>query len=403
VTDAQRPAAARKGEALESASAPWHSLSGWQHALVLCLLAAATLVRFPSSIASPSPLGDEIVHEIAYRLEASGRSPYVDGDYVYPPSLLRIGTALRALPLPSPFLPLRAASVAGLALILWSAAAWLPLSIAGRIGACVLAIAAAPGIRQGIELGNLSFAVGGLIVAGLLGWRRAPVGSGLALGASLLVKPLAPAALVALFCHRPGLTLRHRLAGAVAATAAAAALLSDPAWRDFLEHSSRTWVLGRTASVHRFLALANLPAFAKGLALLLLLAVAVAAWRRVHDRPQLLALALAGCVTVTPVVWNHTLVLTLPLQAMAVTLALARLRAAKAADHRWRRWEAVAIALAWAALLFGEGATGIDDRGTALQIFATLPPALAPAVLAAYVLRFHSPTSAASPAPRQTP
>ena len=34
----------------------------------------------------------------------------------------------------------------------------------------------------------------------------------------------------------------------------------------------------------------------------------------------------------------------------------------------------------------------LDDRGIALQIFATLPPALAPALLAAYVLRFHVPS-----------
>ena len=34
-------------------------------------------------------------------------------------------------------------------------------------GALESEVAAAPGIRQGIELGNLSFAVGGLIVAGL--------------------------------------------------------------------------------------------------------------------------------------------------------------------------------------------------------------------------------------------
>ena len=51
---------------------------------------------------------------------------------------------------------------------------------------------------------------------------------------------------------------------------------------------------------------------------------------------------------------------------------------------------AAAIALAVAALTFAEGATGIDDRGVALQVFATLPPALAPAILAAYVLRFHA-------------
>ena len=118
------------------------------------------------------------------------------------------------------------------------------------------------------------------------------------------------------------------------------------------------------------------------------------AHRYVRDRDQLLAVALAGCVMVTPVVWNHTLVLTVPLQAMAIALAASRYRAASGPARRWRGWEAVGIALAVAALTFGEGATGIDDRGVALQIFATLPPALAPAILAAYVLRFHGTTVA---------
>ena len=111
---------------------------------------------------------------------------------------------------------------------------------------------------------------------------------------------------------------------------------------------------------------------------------------RVTDREQLLAVALAGCVMVTPLVWNHTLLLTVPLQAMALGLALARWRAASEPERRWRRWEAAGIALAVAALTFAEGATGIDDRGLALQVFATLPPALAPALLAAYVLHFHA-------------
>ncbi len=142
-------------------------------------------------------------------------------------------------------------------------------------------------------------------------------------------------------------------------------------------------------SLHRFLALAGLREGASVLSLLLLAGIAAVARARVTDRDPLLAVALAGCVMVPPVVWNHTLVLTLPLQAMAIALAARRYHVAAAAERRWRGWEATGIALAVTALTFAEGATGIDDRAVALQIFATLPPALAPAILAAYVLRFH--------------
>ncbi|MDQ1348191.1 MAG: hypothetical protein QG573_1565 [Acidobacteriota bacterium] len=366
-------------------------LAWWQHALGVAAIFAACALRFYPAVTSVDPLGDELAQEAAFLQQAAGRSPYLEGGYVYPPSLMRLGALLHQLPLRSPFLPLRCASLAGLAVLLWCATAWLARKPWPRLGLALLFALLAPGVRQGIEFGNLSFAVGGLIVLALLAWERAPVASGLLLGASLLIKPLALAALPALFFHRPKAGgHRHQLAVAVAVVAAALPLLADPEFGAFLRHGSHTWVLERTVSLHRFLALADTRGGASTLSLLLLAGVAAVARARVTDREQLLAVALAGCVMVTPLVWNHTLVLTVPLQALALGLALARWRAASEPERRWRRWEAAGIALAVAALTFAEGATGIDDRGLALQIFATLPPALAPAILAAYVLRFHA-------------
>lgn len=392
--------------ALDAASAAWRRLAWWQHALAVAAILLVAAIRFYPAVSSPDPLGDELAQEKAYLLEAAGRSPYADGGYVYPPSLLRLGAVLREvqrqLPLVSPFFPLRWLSLLGLAALLWTACRWLPGKPWQRLAWALLYVVAAPGVRQGIEFGNLSFAVGGLIVVALLAWERAPVASGLLLGASLLIKPLALAALVALFFHRPANgpeRRRHQLAVIVAGLAAALALLPDPEFGAFLRHGSHAWVVERTVSLHRFLALADAPGGASLptiLTLLLLAAVAAVAARYVRRPPQLLALALAGCVMATPVVWNHTLVLTLPLQAMAIALAAARYRAASDDERRWRGWESAGIALAVAALTFAEGATGIDDRGVALQLFATLPPALAPAILAAYVVRFHT-TLAAGP------
>lgn len=365
-------------------------LTWWRHALAVGAIFAATAIRFYPALGSVEPLGDELAQERAFQQESAGQSPYLDGTYVYPPSLLRIGAALRQLPLASPFLPLRGLALLGLAIVLWSATAWLTGRTWLRLGLAIAYALLAPGVRQGVELGNLSFAVGGMIVLGLLVWERTPLGSGLLLGASLLFKPLAPAAMVALFCQRAAKGHRHQVAVGVAVVAAALPLLADPELGAFLRHGSHSFVLERTVSLHRFLALAGLPGAATALTLLLLAAVAAVARRWVRDRDQLLAVALAGCVTVTPVVWNHTLVLTLPLQAMALAIATSRLRRAAPQERRWRGWELTGIALAVAALTFAEGATGIDDRAVALQVFATLPPALAPAFLAAYVLRFRN-------------
>ncbi len=390
----------KPASALAVAFAGWRALPAWQHGLAIALILLASALRYLPALASAEPLGDELAQETAFRLEASGHSPYLEGNYVYPPSLLRLGTLLRELPLRSPFLPLRCASLLGLAIVLWSACAWLAWLPWQRLALALACALLAPGVRQGVEFGNLTFAVGGLIVLALLVWERRPVASGLLLGASLLLKPLAPAAMVALAFHRPAKGHRHRLAAGVAAAAAALPLVADPEVGAFLRHGSKAWVVGRSVSVHRFLALAQWPEASTFLMLLLLVGVAVVAYSRVRDQPRLLAVALAGCVTVLPVVWNHTLVLTLPLQAMAVTVATARYRAADAGERRerrWRGWEAAGIGLAVAALTFAEGATGIDDRGVALQVFATLPPALAPAVLAAYVLRFADTRSAEAP------
>lgn len=365
-------------------------LTWWRHALAVGAIFAATAIRFYPALGSVEPLGDELAQERAFQQESAGQSPYLDGTYVYPPSLLRIGAALRQLPLASPFLPLRGLALLGLAIVLWSATAWLTGRTWLRLGLAIAYALLAPGVRQGVELGNLSFAVGGMIVLGLLVWERTPLGSGLLLGASLLFKPLAPAAMVALFYQRAAKGHRHQVAVGVAVVAAALPLLADPELGAFLRHGSHSFVLERTVSLHRFLALAGLPGAATALTLLLLAAVAAVARRWVRDRDQLLAVALAGCVTVTPVVWNHTLVLTLPLQAMALAIATSRLRRAAPQERRWRGWELTGIALAVAALTFAEGATGIDDRAVALQVFATLPPALAPAFLAAYVLRFRN-------------
>ena len=178
-------------------------LAWWQHALGVTAIFAACALRFYPVVTSVDPLGDELAQEAAFLQQAAGRSPYLDGGYVYPPSLMRLGALLHQLPLRSPFLPLRCASLAGLAVLLWCATAWLARGPWPRLGLALLFAMLAPGVRQGIEFGNLSFAVGGLIVLALLAWERAPVASGLLLGASLLIKPLALAALPALFFHRP--------------------------------------------------------------------------------------------------------------------------------------------------------------------------------------------------------
>lgn len=382
---------------METASTP--PTPRWLHVVAVGLLFAALAVRFSGPLSSAVPLGDELAQERAYRELVSGSSPYAHGGYVYPPSLLRIHEGLRALPLPSPFLPLRLGSLLGLSLLLWTATQELRLRPAWRWLLALAFGSFAPGAVQGIEFGNLSFLVGGLIFASLAIWELRPWRSGVLLGSSLLVKPLALGAITALFWHRPAHRMRHRFAALAAAAFAAALLLPDPEFGAFLARGSSSWELHRSASIYRLLALVGAPEAAPALLFLLLAATAICAWRWVRTARALTALAAAAIVTATPVVWNHTLVLTAPLQAMALALASQRLRAAKIGDRRERWWEVTLVGLGVAALIFGEGVTGIDDRSVALQLFALLPPAVAPAALAAYVLRGEAAETAGSRTP----
>ncbi|MEZ5312141.1 MAG: glycosyltransferase 87 family protein [Thermoanaerobaculia bacterium] len=122
-----------------------------------------------------------------------------------------------------------------------------------------------------MEFGNLSFAVGGLILLALLLEERSPVTTGVLLGASLLVKPLAPAAVLTLLFDRTRPGRWHWLAATVAVLFAGLPLLADPELAAFVTKGSSVWAIDRTVSLHRFLALSDHREAARLLTIVLLL------------------------------------------------------------------------------------------------------------------------------------
>ena len=358
----------------------------WRHAAAVALLLGVCVLRWWPYLAADHRVNDEISYVRGARLAAGGESPYSRGGYLYPPGPAVLGgAAIERFGLVPTLRVVRLVNYLGLAVVAWVAVGFLPLGAGRRwlVAAAILCLS--PAVGFGVAFSNLSLAVGGLIVLGLATWSRRPVAAGGLLGASFAIKPLAPGALAVLAFHRGPAPRRVRLLTLAAAAVVGLALLLPFPWLADMVRFAAGGIepLGRSASLHRIAFLLGWSRWTALLSLALLVPVLWIARRRTLASEEILALALAASVTLTPVVWSHTLVLTLPLQV------LAGLRA-------WRRWSARAggrpgselalVALAIAALQLAEGATGINDRPAVLQIVAALPPALAPMALALYLL-----------------
>ena len=367
------------------ASADERSGSLRRRAAFAALLLAVGLARFSSALFFSQPLGDELVYDAAFARVEAGGSAYDEPGFLYPPPFARLGASLRAFGALTPLYVLRALNLLALVALIVIAMRWLPWGAAGNLAAGIAVMLLSPAVAQGITLGNVSFVVAALIVLALVGWPKRALLSGALLGSSLVLKPLAPAAWVALAFQRPrDGGRRHLWACAAAVAVAAVAVVAAPGWSVFAERAKQPEVLASTVSPHRFLALAGAGRFSPLLTLALLALVAALVRRRPLSPDAVLAVAVAGCVLASPLVWNHTLLLTLPLQAMAIGVAVGRRRAERS---RRAAWELALVALAVVTLHLAEGATGITDRSAALQAAAVLPPVAAPIFLLGYVLR----------------
>ncbi len=375
----------------------WRRRSTAAHLAAIAALALVMLLRWWGPLSDPSPHLDERSYFTAFERIAAGQSPYFETSYAYPPVFAIAGSWAVEQVGERPVLgALRGANLLGLALALWCSMAWLPGPWRLRLLGGGLFLLVAPAVRFGVLWGNLSLAVAGMLIFALLIWRRAPLTSGLVLGASIALKPLAPGAVLALLAHRPvAKGHRHWIAASVAMTVAAGLVLAFP-YLDDLRTLAAGDLVSRSVSPHRIVHLLGLRVHAIWVTVALAVAVVVVARWRPLGRLQLLCLALAAALATSPLVWHHTLLLALPLQIVALQLAYGRFQVASPSSRRRAGWELSMVALAAAAILAAEGATGIYDYPVVLQLFGALPPTLAPALLAGYVIRLTAPAVADS-------
>ena len=367
---------------LDQAVEQWSGAPLRGHLLALSLLVVITALRFSGDVFDPEPLPDERNYFWAFEAVANDEDLY-PGSYLYPPALALLGGWMLPRTGPVALLAiLRIANLVGLATAVWWALAWWPGPLRRRLALGTVFLCLAPAVRLGVRWGNLSLAAAGLVIVGLMVWQRRPVLAGVLLGLSVVVKPIAPAAILVLLAHRPAESgRRHLTAGLVALGLSGALLLLVPGFVAWLSVHAASGAPIRTLSLHRFAHLLGLPVHALALTVAVTLAfVLLSRWRPLEPL-HLFALAVTTLLAATPLVWSHTLLVGLPLQTAALTVATG-------ARDRLPR-ELLFVVLAVFAIQLAEGATGIYDYPVWLQLMGVLPPALAPAALTAYLYRRH--------------
>jgi hypothetical protein len=377
----------------------WQSVALSRHFVAVLFLTLFAMLRWFPWVAWLEPLNDEMVYFGAFRFAAEGLSPFSQRGYLYPPILaLAGGWGLQQFGEVAVIAVVRVANVLGLAITVWCAMAWLPWRWTQRliVGAVFLSIS--PQVRFSMLFGNLSLAVAGLIILGLLTWHRRPLLAGFLLGVSVAIKQVAPVAIGLLFLLRPvGGGRRHQIAGVASAAIVAGLALSFPFFGDIpaLGIEDR---LARTVSIHRFAHLMRIPYSTIWLSALVALTAAVMVRKRRMSQTHFMLFAIAAALMATPLVWSHTLIVALPLEIIALQIACSRYRQGR---QKWRadpsqparfRIEMILVVLAVLGIQFSEGSSGIYDRSFLLQFFGTMPQAFGPMALVGYVFMTTDPT-----------
>ncbi len=360
---------------------------------MLLLLTATVAVRFPSAVLDRQPLDDERVYLRAFELLASGESPYF-GAYHYPPAFAYLGAAMvAALGPQSTLWILRAANLLGLAVVLWCAGAWL--SPRQGVMAGVLMVLLSPAVALGVRWGNLSFLIGALVLVPLFMLERArpcarcrtQLSSAAILAASLVLKPVAaivPAALIGGAHTELGARRRYWLAAAATVGLTAAILLLLPLLSEFLQRDQPAGAIGRSSSLTRLLYCLGLDLHPLAVLSIVAAPTVLLAHRLTVGPGVFLSWTLSVSLLATPIVWSHTLLLTLPTQLLALRVALER-RTDPWTMRRPPVSELLLVLVSILAIQMSEGVGAIDDQPGVLQALVIAVPCFSPLALSIYL------------------
>ncbi len=366
----------------------WCREPPWRHGAAILCLALVLVVRWQSVVLWQGAVNDERLYLAAFRLAAAGESPF-QLNYNYFPVMAIAGGALQEqIGAVWTLVAMRAVNLLGLATVTWFSLAWLPWTWRVRLAAGAAFLCLAPAVMMGVHWGNLSLAVVGLVTATLFIWRSRPILAGVALAASLVIKPIAPLAVFVLAVHRPPEGgRRHLLAAMVAGVLTVALVLPFPYLEDMLALGADRRESFRSIALQHVLYCFGLEIGAWPL----IAAVAAASflWVRRRTLPPAYFFAVAATATLlaTPIVWNHTMLVALPLEVLALQVAYGRRKALAGAAPVLRRYEMWFVVLLVLAVQFSGGMGGILKWPVWVQGIVKAVPCFTPAILTGYLVR----------------
>jgi len=369
---------------LEQAWAKFFQLSLARHLAGVVLVSILLAIRFWGPLASEVPVEDERVYAAAFERVAQGSSPYGELQFYYLPPFASFGAWLEQMVgLPNTLIVLRGANLFALAALLWISAASFHLSFSARVVLAALFGALAPAVHLAMAWGNLSPLAIFLFLATFVLWRSRAILGGTSFALALLVKPVAPIAIVLLALHRRAEGAigpwPQVLCGAVAFGLFSAAMLPSPYLREFAGLSGGVPAAGRSASLHHLLHCFGIELSA----IVLLLCVAACSLallrRRTRSAAELYGFAAVAGLFATPLVWSHTLLLVLPLEGAALAFAWLRYRTSRQIS------ELVAVMTAILAIQLSNGLGGIEGWPLPVQGLFVALPCFAPLFLFLYL------------------
>ena len=334
----------------------------------------------------------------AFDSYAAGGDPYDDPDFLYTPVFVVVGNvAYQALGPRAFVLAFRAAALLGVWVLVWLSLRPVRWPWPAELIAAALVVPS--GLTDnGIHCANLTLLLAPLLAVGLLIGERHPLLGGTLAGSVNAIKPLGVTALAVAATSERGASARRAQLLAAGAAAAAIAfwllLVGRHLLPEMLSRAHGKPEQGHHLSIHRALYQLGIHVPAVAVFVVVTALGCAIAWRYARTVEERTAIGLAFSAMALPVVNPNTLLMSLPIQALALDRAAARW--GPASQRTWRTVAEPAIVGAAVAGIHGAlGTVAFHDLPWPIGGLVTLIPHLEIGFLTLYALR---PAREASPA-----